>query len=311
MATPQQVIEVAASQIGISGTNNKFNQWYWGHPCYDAGVYPWCAAFQSWVADQVGGLGYSYSASVSGICNQLVRVADEDARPGDYVMFNWDGRSDTGWADHIGLIEWSDITGSGYFGTIEGNTDGAAGGLCARRTRYNYTSYFTAFYRPVYDGVPAPTPNPSLPTLDMPQIKYRVYADGGWLPEMIDRHDTGGSSDTYAGNGKPIQYLAMDFPGWYQVRTKANGWLPRVYRYDVNDLENGCAGDGSDITGVRCYYDTPDPNKTGWIRIRYAVANVGGDFFAEMEDDIQDAYGDDYAGNGGVISAFYAYPVRI
>lgn len=159
MATPQQVIEVAASQIGISGTNNKFNQWYWGHPCYDAGVYPWCAAFQSWVADQVGGLGYSYSASVSGICNQLVRVADEDARPGDYVMFNWDGRSDTGWADHIGLIEWSDIAGSGYFGTIEGNTDGAAGGLCARRIRYNYTSYFTAFYRPVYDGVPAPTPN--------------------------------------------------------------------------------------------------------------------------------------------------------
>lgn len=310
MATPQQVIETAASQIGVSGTNNKFNQWYWGHPCYDAGIYPWCAAFQSWVADQVGGLGYNASASVSGICNQLTRIPDSEVRPGDYVAFNWDGRSNTGWMDHIGLVEWSDINGGGYFGTIEGNTDGADGGLCARHTRYNYGTYFTAFYRPNYNGQEAPAPAPS-PELDMPQIKYRVRVNGQWLPEMINRHDTGGSNDTYAGNGQPIEYIAMDFPGWYRVKTQDNGWLDMVYRYDPNDLENGCAGDGSNILAVQCYYDTPDPNRTGWIRIRYAVANVGGDFFPEMEDTYDTGgSGDEFAGNNGIVSAFYAYPVR-
>lgn len=315
MATVSQVIDIAASQIGISGTNNKFNRWYWGHDCYDANVYPWCAVFQSWVADQVGGLGYNYSASVSGVVNQLVRIPDDQVQPGDYVAFNWDGRSDLGWMDHIGLVEWFDHS-SGYFGTIEGNTDGAAGGMCARRTRYNYTTYFTAFFRPVYDGSPAPTPdNKPGQGLEDVVIKYRSSSDPDgkeWLPEMHNRIDTGGSGDTYAGDGKPMRWLAMDFPGYYQVHTRKGGWLDTVSGYNINDLEYGCAGDGSEITDVRCFYETQDPNKTGWIRIRYATANVGEDFLDEMED-LYDTggSGDDYAGNGGNVSAFYAYPIRV
>ena len=157
-------------------------------------------------------------------------------------------------------------------------------------------------------ATPAPEPAP-VPAV--PDIRYRVRAGGVWLPEMVDRTDTGGSGDTYAGNGQPIEYLAMDFPGWYQVCTEKSGWLPKVYAYNPDDLENGCAGDGSPIKYVRCYYETQDPDSTGWLRIRYAVANVGCGFFAEMEDltDLS-GYGDDAAGNGGTISAFYAYLVR-
>lgn len=314
MATVEQMINSCAAQIGISGTNNKFNQWYWGYPTYDANTYPWCAAFQSWNADQVGGLGFNPSASVSGIYNQLPRVADENVQRGDFVCYNWDGRSNTGWMDHIGIVEWFDHS-TGYFGTIEGNTGYAAGGEVLRQTRYNYSNYFTTFCRPYYDGVEAPTPpssgggNSTAP-LD---VKYRVYSQKqGWLPEMVNHTDTGGSSDTYAGDGSPILYLSIEMPGWYQVKTQANGWLDRVYQYNPNDLVYGAAGDGSKITAIRAYYDTQNPDSTGWLGIQYAVANVGENFLPNMID-LKDTggSGDDYAGNGGVISAFQAKLVRM
>lgn len=158
-----------------------------------------------------------------------------------------------------------------------------------------------------------PAPLPDVPvTQDVPPIKYRVYSERqGWLSEMHNRYDTGGSGDNYGGDGSPILYLAMDFPGWYRVCTERQGWLDPVTQYNVDDLENGCAGDGSPITMVECYYETPDPDATGYVRIRYAVANVGCGFFAEMEDTIPDEYGDTHAGNGGRISAFYAYPLKV
>ena len=101
-------------------------------------------------------------------------------------------------------------------------------------------------------------------------------------------------------------------PGWYQVRTQRQGWLPRVNKYDINDLEDGCAGDGSPITAVRCYYETQDPDATGWLGIEYSVANVGEGFLADMIDlDDTSGCGDDYAGNGGMVSAFRARLVRL
>ncbi len=144
------------------------------------------------------------------------------------------------------------------------------------------------------------------------EVRYRACTQAqGWLPEMAGHVDTSGSGDDYAGDGTPIIYLAVSMPGWYQVRTQASGWLPPVRGYDVNDLENGCAGDGSPILSIRCYYETPDPASTGWRAIEYAVANVGGSFFANMRD-LTDTSGsgDDFAGNGGCISAFRAQIVQ-
>lgn len=147
MATAEQFLAKAAGYIGISGTDNIFNTWYWGKHCYDGNIYPWCAAFQSYVGVHDLEMPFNPSASAAGVANQGTRVADEDARPGDWVLFNWDGRQDFGWADHIGVVEWTDIAGSGYFGTIEGNCDDQV----KRCTRYNYGSYATAFFRPPYD----------------------------------------------------------------------------------------------------------------------------------------------------------------
>ena len=158
MATADQFITQAAKYIGVSGTNNIFNRWYWGHDCYDPNVYPWCAAFQSYVGVHDLNMPFQPSASAAGVAWQGTRVKDEEARKGDWVLFNWDGKQDFSWANHIGVVEWSDINGSGYFGTIEGNT-GSGEGSVMRQTRYNWGSYATAFFRPPYkDGDKDMTP---------------------------------------------------------------------------------------------------------------------------------------------------------
>ncbi|MEF2896581.1 MAG: hypothetical protein U0N69_04955, partial [Senegalimassilia anaerobia] len=124
---------------------------------------------------------------------------------------------------------------------------------------------------------------------------------GWWMPEMVDHTDTGGSGDTFAGNGyDPIRWLAIDMPGWYQVCTEASGWLDPVYGYDKGDLMWGCAGDGSPITAVRCYYETQDPNRTGWLVAEYNVNSL------PYMHDLTDTGGswEDYAGNGSRVTTF-------
>lgn len=151
MATAQQIINKAASYIGENG--RRFTGYYgW------ADNTPWCALFQSFVKDSVDPSLWSSSAAVSGIVNQLARINDWEARPGDIVAFNWDGRTDLGWMDHIGLVEWANIDHNlnGYFGTIEGNYGGTnLTSRVTRVTRNNQGSYFTAFFRPRY-GSPKP-----------------------------------------------------------------------------------------------------------------------------------------------------------
>lgn len=127
------------------------------------------------------------------------------------------------------------------------------------------------------------------------EIRYAVSIDPNgeeWLPDMLNYIDTGGSSDDYAGNGNPIYWIAIDCPAGYQVKTK-NGWLDKVYKYDPNDLVNGCAGDGTKISALRIYDND----------VTYAVANVGCVFLPYMKG-LQDTGGssDDFAGNGGTIA---------
>lgn len=150
MATANDYIEHAARYIGVSGTDNEFNTWIWGRHVYDPYTYPWCAAFQSYVGVHDLGMPFNPSASASGVAWQGDWVDASDVQPGDWVLFDWDGRGDFGWADHIGLVEWFDHY-SGYFGTIEGNTGGGEGSVM-RCTRGIYNGYSTAFFRPPYSG---------------------------------------------------------------------------------------------------------------------------------------------------------------
>ena len=151
MATAREYLETAAQYIGVSGTDNIFNTWYYGYPVYDPDYYPWCATYQSYIGIHALHMAFQASASASGVAWQGQEISQWDVQPGDWVLFNWNGRPDFGWADHIGVVEWTDIRDSGYFGTIEGNTGWAYGGEVARQTRSIYNGYSVKFFRPPYE----------------------------------------------------------------------------------------------------------------------------------------------------------------
>lgn len=212
----------------------------------------------------------------------------------------------------LGRPEWGvNVFGHSDFMATDcpGEIAGSQNAAYMRRAQEWYDAMAAGAEAPEPTPAPAPAPAPAIP-----DVRYCTSSDPDgvvWNPEMVNRTCTGGSGDTYAGDGNPIRWLAMDFPGWYQVCTQKSGWLPQVRKYDIDDLENGCAGDGSPILYARCYYETQNPDATGWLRVRYAVANVGEGFLPEMEDTTCTAgSGDDCAGNGGTVSAFYAYLVR-
>ena len=166
MTTARKFLKVAASFIGTSGDYNIFNKWYWVDYTHAYNSDPgtaWCACFQSYIAMRTK-LKCDYSASAAGFATQFERIPvakEHTVKPGDIVIFNWDGRTDTGWADHVGVVEWSTIGQDGLFGTIEGNTGNGPEGIVARVTRNNNSSYFTAFYRPKYDSEKKPDIKPA------------------------------------------------------------------------------------------------------------------------------------------------------
>ena len=89
-------------------------------------------------------------------------------------------------------------------------------------------------------------------------------------------------------NGNGIRWLAVKGVGKYRVYTQDNGWLPWVDEYDCSDLEYGCAGDGSPITGVEI------PSN----EYRYAVRVLGGVWYPDMIGNTDTGGSDDtYAGD--------------
>lgn len=138
------------------------------------------------------------------------------------------------------------------------------------------------------------------------EIKYRASTDPKgekWLTTVK------GFAGCAGVEGEALRWLAMDFPGWYQVKTEKHGWLPRVRKFDVKDLENGCAGDGSPILAVRCYYETQNPAKTGYYAIKYQVAELGENWLSPLVD-LSSPDGDDFAGDSLPVERFRARIVR-
>lgn len=76
-------------------------------------------------------------------------------------------------------------------------------------------------------------------------VKYRVKTNGRWLPEVVGRND-------YAGIiGSPITDIAIE-GATYRVHNKTkNYWLDWVSGYNINDKENGYAGNGSIIDAIQ------------------------------------------------------------
>ena len=138
----------------------------------------------------------------------------------------------------------------------------------------------------------APQKPSQSPTAPKDEIRYRarLYGSAKWLPEVVGN---AGYAGTY---GNSIGYLAIKGVARYRVKT-AKGWLPWVSRYDVSDLDRGCAGDGSPIVAVQIDDST----------CRYAVHTVTGGWLPDMVGN-RDTGGskDTFAGNGQKVDGFRA-----
>lgn len=139
---------------------------------------------------------------------------------------------------------------------------------------------------------PEPAPEPSTD-----DIVYCVSDDPEgkiWFPEMIGYYDTGGSTDDFAGEPDSlIRWIAIKGVK-YQACSQASGWLEPVDKYDLDDLDYGCAGDGSPIIAFRIFDDN----------VVYAAhdARITEDDMVSWNEDMIGLHdtsdeGDDYAGS--------------
>lgn len=122
----QNVIDIARAELGNtekpSGSNlNKYGEAYhWN------GV-PWCVIFLWWCFKEAGESSAFFGGAKTASCGTLFKWYKEqgltvpfiDIRPGDIVILNFSGTSET---QHCGLVEKIIDLDLGWIRTIEGNT---------------------------------------------------------------------------------------------------------------------------------------------------------------------------------------------
>ena len=180
-----------------------------------------------------------------------------------------------------------------FGGTYGGQRGDQTGGEAAAHSYYEYPWNGILHYNGKADGSDGtPAPRPSVKK-DEYAIHFRVSTDpngGNWLDEMWGHYDTGGSSDEFAGIvGTPIRWISIKDVKRYRTATSAGRWLPWVSGYDVKDLDQGCAGNGSSVLALQ----VDDGNA------RYAVGVVGGEVYSDMIGlkDTDAKSKDDFAGD--------------
>lgn len=164
MSAAKNVLYCARQWIGYSRWDDPepgtvFGRWYAelvGDSYFGTSGVPYCAMFVSyclnWAGIEAAGLPGAYVPWILSANSDAGRlVANEDAQPGDLVMFDWQG---DGVADHIGIVE-ENHADEGWMQTIEGNTSPGSGGSQSngggvyRRAR-NYSSII-GVARPYYE----------------------------------------------------------------------------------------------------------------------------------------------------------------
>lgn len=123
-------------------------------------------------------------------------------------------------------------------------------------------------------------------------VYYRAQTQKhGWLPEVKNLEDYAGWEDS------PITGVAMKVDRGsikYRVHVKGGNWLGWITKYDINDYENGYAGNNKPIDVVEVYYYTPD-NIRPYKKAKYKVNN-----YSWQYDNEKGRGQDGYAGAFGV-----------
>lgn len=134
--------------------------------------------------------------------------------------------------------------------------------------------------------------------VSMPDAYCCVRSGGRWLPKVKNLTDFAGI------RGVPITDVAIKFTeGNCKYRVKVDGrWLPFVTGYDANDDVNGYAGNGRPIEAVQVYYNTPERIRKGlgYLRAKYRVSPINGDYYDWQYDNETSNGQDGYAGCRGI-----------
>lgn len=129
-----------------------------------------------------------------------------------------------------------------------------------------------------------------------PDITYLVKSGGKWTSAVKN-------GKTVGAVGKAITDVAIKAAKGsvkYRVHVKGGGWLPYVTGYNTNDYNNGYAGNGKPIDAVEVYYTTPsDIAKSGYLRAKYRVSPLNGNFYDYQYDNEKTGGQDGYAGSFG------------
>lgn len=133
----------------------------------------------------------------------------------------------------------------------------------------------------------------------IPDVIYKVKANGRWLPEVKNQND-------YAGIvGQNITDVAIKVSNGsikYRVHIKGGSWLPYVTGYNTNDDINGYAGNGEIIDAIEIYYDTPTSLKNSlgyYLKAKYRVSPLRSNYYSYQYDNEKDGNQDGYAGSFG------------
>lgn len=279
--TADDVVRIAKAEIGeTDGT--KYGRWYEKYVDKDSANYdfgaqsvPWCAMFVSWVFNKAkascAGIPGAYCPSMVVAAKSAGKLVDkQSAKKGDVVYFDWDC---DGVADHVGIVT---ANRGSYLRTVEGNTgNDISGSIVAEQTRYFST--ICAVARPNYSGGQSEDPQPQR------ELEFRLSIDPlgiDWLP--INKK---------ARKRKAIRWIAIKGAGRYRVCTIRSGWLPWVGGYDITDLVEGCAGDGSPIVGI----EIPSSIVRYAVRVRVGSNSVWYDDMVGTTD--TGGTGDNFAGD--------------
>lgn len=163
MRSRSKVVNLARSWVGLNekdGSYKKIIDIYNSQKSFPRGIkmdykWSWCAC--TWSALAIS-LGYTDIMPIEISCGELIKKAksigiwkENDGfvpSPGDGILYDWDDNGigdNTGWPDHIGIIEYVNIN-SGYMVVIEGNYSDSV----KKRTISINGKYIRGFITPKY-----------------------------------------------------------------------------------------------------------------------------------------------------------------
>ena len=179
----------------------------------------------------------------------------------------------------------------GYEAAVGGSGHGKIIAIVSGQAKYQLDSGVFCNDGDIIGLYTEPQKNPTVPN-----VYYKVYAGGRWYSEVKNLDD-------YAGDAvHPIRGIAVKVDIGsvkYRVHTRNGRWYPYVTGYNIQDGNNGFAGDlVNDIDMVEIYYTTP----AGYVtrKAKYRVAPVGKNYYSWQADNETGNGMDGYAGAAGV-----------